>query len=318
MKSLGKPSVELWEKVVQECEYATFFHTPTWARIIENSMPAYQVGTRAYELEDGTCAILPLMASGQAHRKRYHSMVPGVYGGPIAKRKLTSAEVVEIFSGLHRFNVRRIDVTGNPLFIYDLPANYECREDFTHILRLDATFDSVWRGFTKGHKSSARKAERMGVHISLAQSLDDFKEYYRVYEDSLRRWADRATSRYEFDLFQNIFNENCSDIKLWLASVTGKVIAGALVLYVKEHIAWWHGASLEEYFEYCAPNLLNVEIMKDGCKRGYLYYDFNPSGGHKGVARFKQSFGAEKRRIPRWRWKFDIVDIVKSIPKGWA
>ena len=299
-ESAEKPSIELWEEVARECEYATFFHTPAWARIIEKSLPKYRISTKVYVFEDGISAILPLMTSGRVYKKTSYSMAPGVYGGPIAGGELNPERIRGIFSDLCRLNVRNMHIVGNPLFDYEMPAGYRCRDDFTHILKLDKGFDSIWKGFSKGHRSSAKKAERMGVQIDLARSSEDYGQYYRVYEDSLRRWGDRATSHYEFGLFQNIFEEDNSDIRLWLARVGEEVIAGALVFYWNNHIVWWHGAALDKFFEYCAPNLLNTEIIRDGCQRGYLYYDFNPSGGHKGVADFKRRFGAEKRKIRIW------------------
>jgi lipid II:glycine glycyltransferase (peptidoglycan interpeptide bridge formation enzyme) len=138
--------------------------------------------------------------------------------------------------------------------------------------------------------------------------------YYSVYEDAHRRWGDRATSHYDFELFKNIFEMKSPNIKLWLAKAEQRIIAGALVMYWNRHVVWWHGASLEEYFHYCAANLLNVEIIKNACERGYLYYDFNPSGGHEGVASFKQSFGAERRTI--WRWDYQAPRKPKRALKG--
>jgi hypothetical protein len=316
MRCLKKPPTDLWEKVARECEYATFFHTPTWARIIEKSLPCFRIGTKAYILEDGTNVILPLMVRGLPYRKKYCSMVPGVYGGPIAGRKLTTSEVDLIFSDLCRLGVSRIDVTGNPMIDFSLSANYRCREDFTHILDLDKGFDGICKGFAGGNKGRARKAARMGVEVTVANSLEDYQEYYKVYQDSLRRWGKGATSSYSFELFRNIFEAKNSDIRLWIASVKGRTVAGVLVLYCNNHAVYWHGSSLEEYFEYCASNLLHVEIIKDTCNKGYRYYDFNPSGGHEGVAKFKKSFGAEQRRILRWQWEPKLIRILKKVQRN--
>jgi hypothetical protein len=45
-------------------------------------------------------------------------------------------------------------------------------------------------------------------------------------------------------------------------------------------------------------NLLLHDVIRDACERGFRWFDFNPSGGHEGVAAFKRSFGAECRPAP--------------------
>ena len=99
-------------------------------------------------------------------------------------------------------------------------------------------------------------------------------------------------SRYEWKLFEIIYNLNSSNIELWLAKYEEKIIAGALCLYSKNHAVYWHGAALSAYFPLRPVNLLMYEIIKNACDKGYTWFDFNPSGGHEGVKAFKKSFGA--------------------------
>ena len=85
---------------------------------------------------------------------------------------------------------------------------------------------------------------------------------------------------------------------LWLARAQGKVVAGALCLHARRHVAYWHGAALEEFFPLRPVHLLMRESMRDAARRGRNWYDFNPSGGLPGVARFKRGFGARPLRVP--------------------
>lgn len=38
MRAIENPSVELWDQVVSWSEYATFFHTSTWAWIVAQTI----------------------------------------------------------------------------------------------------------------------------------------------------------------------------------------------------------------------------------------------------------------------------------------
>ena len=111
-----------------------------------------------------------------------------------------------------------------------------------------------------------------------------------MYQDALRRWGERATSRYPFAVFRALGRYDAQRVRLWLVRKSGAIIGGILVLYHNQHAVYWHGAFIAAFFEYRPSNLVHAEAIRDACERGYQWYDFNPSGGHEGVVRFKQSF----------------------------
>ncbi|PIZ43387.1 methicillin resistance protein, partial [candidate division WWE3 bacterium CG_4_10_14_0_2_um_filter_42_7] len=170
----------------------------------------------------------------------------------------------------------------------------DTRPDFTQYLDLRNGFEPIYRSWTKGHASAVQQARREGITIREAVSIEEWKDYFVIYEDSLRRWGEKATNSYPFVLFENLFKNGCRNVKLWLACFENKPVSGALCFYNNHHVVWWHGASLENYFPKRPAHLLQYEIIKDACEKGYWWYDFNPSGGHEGVVKFKKGFGAEK------------------------
>lgn len=136
--------------------------------------------------------------------------------------------------------------------------------------------------------------------------MSDWQQYYHVYENTLLRWGDRASSRHSWEIFNEMFQRNSANIKLWLAINKDEVVvAGAIIFYAKKHVVYWHGAALGEYFCFRPVNLLFYEIIKNTCAKRYSWFDFNPSGGHEGVVRFKKSFGAKTVCYP-------IITITKS------
>lgn len=295
---------KLWDEIILNANGSTYFHTYEWAKIIEQSFPNYSIATEAFVFDDGVKAILPLMQSKRflGLRKSFISMIPGVYGGLISNESLTPERVDEIYSHVVK-KCSNLNVFGNPYIETNMPKFFHKEETFTHFLDLENGFETIWNNYSKGHRYNIKKAKKEGVYTKLGKSLDDYKEYYNIYEDSLKRWGDNATSRYNFDLFENIYNLKSNKIKLFLAMIDKKAISGALLFYCGNHIVWWHGATLSDFFKYYPANFLQNEIIKESCEKGYKYYDFNPSGGHEGVIKFKEGFGAKRTYFNIWTKK---------------
>jgi lipid II:glycine glycyltransferase (peptidoglycan interpeptide bridge formation enzyme) len=171
-------------------------------------------------------------------------------------------------------------------------------QDETHAIKLQDCFETICKQYSRGQKSAMHKAERLGVSVKLGSTMEDWQAYYDTYEDSLRRWGEKASSSYTFDLFREMFRRDSDCVKLFLATYDEKIIAGALCFYSKWHAVYWHGAALEYYFKLRPVNMLMSEAIKTACEEGYTWFDFNPSGGHQGVKAFKESFGAQALPCP--------------------
>lgn len=297
----------LWEKVARNCPYATFFHTPYWARAFHKTYPNYLIDTRGYILEDGAIAILPLMRLKSRFSiftgDTVQSMFPGVYGGVISDNSISNEEARRIYESLLDRKTKYILIMDNPFYPTSPGESYKRTENSTHVLYLEKGFEQIWDEFSHGNKRGIKKARKLGVTVRTATTIADVRAYYQVYADSLQRWGKRTTSRYPCTLFENLYQINPEHVKLWLTEVDGKVVSGALVLYWNRHVVPWHGCSISEYFKYSPMNILQSEIIRDACERGYTYYDFNPSGVHEGSARFKELMGAEMVSFAVYTWR---------------
>lgn len=289
------PSAEEWDDAWRSCPYATFFHSREWAEI----WAEYRNGKAAPHplgivMSDGTRILLPFSRekAGLGLITRHASSPAGTFGGWLSDASLTEVQqavlmqfVTKRYANLiWRFNPYEPVLTTSGFS--------RVTEDETHALDLTAGFDEIYRGWTKGHASAARKARKAGVRVRVAQSQDDWEKYFQVYEESLSRWGANTTSVYSRSLFEIIFRRASLYIKLWLAEYDGLVVAGALCFYSSKHVVYWHGAALSNYFEVRPVNLLMYEAIRDAAESGFRWFDFNPSGGLDGVKAFKQSFGA--------------------------
>ncbi len=290
-----------WDLIWTDCNYSTYFHSREWAEI----WSVYTNGRICpnpivIKFSDGKKALLPLSIQKRFKGliRNYISSPAGTFGGWVSADDLS----VEHAALLTKYLLNK---TGNlfwRLNPYDKlvfqvykDAN---RDDATTMINLSAGFDSICKGWTRGHASAARKARKEGVNIKLASNQYDWQSYFKAYEDSLYRWGENATSKYGWELFHEIFRRKSSHVKLWLAIYQNIVVAGALCFYAKKHVVYWHGAALSDYFYVRPVNLIMYEAIKDACEQGLTWFDFNPSGGHKGVMAFKKSFGAEELKAP--------------------
>lgn len=292
-----------WDRIWRECDYSTYFHSREWAEIWN----VYTKGKMSpepimVEFSDSKRALLPLSTfkKYKGFIRDYISSPAGTFGGWISSDELNILHTKLLIEYLTKLSnlIWRINPYDALLSnVFKLGGDI-VKDDETHILNLDRGFDAIYKDWTKGHSSAVHKARKAGVNIKPASLIFDWQSYFKVYEDSLRRWGDKASSRYGWEIFYEMFQRNSSNIKLWLAIYQDKVVAGALCFYAKKHLVYWHGAALEEYFNLRPVNLLVYEIIKDACDKGYAWFDFNPSGGHEGVKAFKKNFGAEPLPCP--------------------
>ncbi len=311
-----------WDHIWQECAYSTYFHSREWAEI-------WSVYTRGkirprplmVAFSDGIKALLPvsLEVSRTGLARRYLSSPAATFGGWISTDQLGVEHAVLLTDYLTR-GLGSLLWRVNP---YDQlvakTGKTATQDDETHACNLGIGFDAVYKRWARGARSSVRKALKEGVTVKQARTLEDWRAYYRAYEDSLRRWGPATSSRYSWEIFNEMFRLNSPHIKLWLAVYRELVVAGALCFYAPRYVVYWHGAALEKYFHLRAANLVMYEAVKDACEQGFSWFDLNPSGGHEGVKAFKKRLGPQALPCPVIRVTAplsNMVEGVKAVMKG--
>jgi Acetyltransferase (GNAT) domain len=292
-------SAEEWDTAWANCVYGTYFHSRAWAELWSaHSNGTYMPAAKLIRFSDGYSAVITASESGGRIGPARRILSPaGTYGGWVSADELSPAHsellttyILRTFSDLWW----RVNPYAHPAH---LRANHLV-EDFTQVLDLQHGYEAVVRGMSGNHRRAISLARRSGVEVRLAETQEDWLAYYAVYEDSLERWGGSATSNYSWDLFERLQRSASPAIRLWLACVEDVVAAGALCFYATKHVAYWHGASRESFFSKKPIFLLMESAIEDACARGFGWFDFNPSGGHKGVSDFKRRFGTEHLPAP--------------------
>ncbi|NNM26068.1 MAG: GNAT family N-acetyltransferase [Phycisphaerales bacterium] len=308
---------EEWDAYWRHCPSATYYHARAWSEIWRAASGGrFQPAPTMVGFSDGRTAIVPL--TKQRRRRgllhRYHASPAGTFGGWLAPGELPAShtDAIEAWLGATRrplvwrrnpFEPRRVTAVPDPASI-----------EVTHALDLRGgrtALHTRWAGSATLRK--ARKAERAGLTIRAADTLADWRRYYELYEASLQRWADDASSRYEWPLFEALAQRMDAGVTLWLAEHGAQPVAGAVCLASPSIVSYWHGAADAEAFAARPVNLLLTRVVEHACNAGFDWFDFGPSGAHTGVRTFKESFRALPLSCPLTRFDTAGARVMRAL-----
>jgi CelD/BcsL family acetyltransferase involved in cellulose biosynthesis len=291
-----------WDAVWAACPYATYFHSRAWSE----DWSTYTAGSLVpaptlVTFSDGRRALLPV--TRQRHRRGLavrHIMSPaGTYGGWLADEPLEETHAELLTAWLLR---KRVPLWWrvNPFDpLAAVPSQHATEPDVTHVLSVEPNDRGTCEDVTHSQRSAVNKARRAGLVVRRATSAADWEVYYAVYESTLARWGERASSRYGEELFELLRRRGEPGVTLWLTELqNGLIVAGAITLRAPHHAAGWHMATLADYFRLKPNNLMIHEIAEDACARSLSWFDMNPSGGHEGVRAFKERCGGQPLTCP--------------------
>lgn len=309
------PDSDFHWQVVRDCPYSTFYHTPLWHDLAAGEDSARTARAFGITFENGTRAVLPLLEERRV-LKKYVSTFAGCYGGLVADGPIPDEGAQALYEHVFSLGGKKYKFISNPLT--DEPPtpdidNEDVEHDFTHMLELDRDLDAIVSEYSRGHRSSLKKGRREGVVARPSANVEDYRRYFEAYLASMDRWGKDPSTGYPWSFFERAYNlsqEYPESITLWLATVDEEVASGALIFKWNQHVSYWHGAAHEEYFDYRPNNVLHTEIIASALDEGYQYYDFNPSGGHDGVAQFKSRFGAKKQPVKRRTYSRSLLEAV--------
>jgi CelD/BcsL family acetyltransferase involved in cellulose biosynthesis len=313
-----------WQAACERSPHATYFHSPRWADLFTRggggrSEPA----ALSVAFDDGARAVIPLVRMRRlGGLVTPHLCTAGSnYGGWISGDTLRG-EHAGLLAG-HILSMRDVTWRENPFDPLQAALEWRgARVEQTQIIDLTRGIDTLYQETTHAHKKALKKASREGVTVREGAGEKDWRAYFDVYLAALEQWSrmgpeKRTRARYGWDLFRLLMNEPSPHEKLWIALRDGCVVAGIVCFYWGgRHMVTWHAAALAEYNQYRPNNALYWEIVCDAERRGFSWFDFNPSGGYEGVVSFKDNFGGEKRRsrvVDRRSWARALAGRLKSL-----
>lgn len=287
-------SPEEWDSITDHCSHSIFYHTRLWAELWEvQTKGKVKPSAKLLTFNDGVKVLLPMSRYKVAKglMDQFVATPPGwTPGGWLGSQALTPEHHRAVWNYCTRLN---LFIRQNPydpsLSAVSLPW-MEGYGNVIQVLDLRVGYETVERGWHKRQATPVSKARRNGIVVEEATDLEDWKAFYRAYEDSQDRWQTIVGPEYEWSFFEHIFNLKSPKIKLWVAKHEGNVTCGILCFYQSKHVIYYYGAAFREYFNLRPVNLLHCEVVRQACEEGYWWYDMGGTNFEK-VAAFKASFG---------------------------
>ncbi|WP_158666525.1 hypothetical protein [Salinibacter altiplanensis] len=292
-----KISEDEWRKSAERYSFCTVFQSPewhkTWSKIYgkEWNSSAYKI-----KFEDGAKIIIPVTEKEGFFDKIRLSSPEGTYGGAMySDEKVDHTHIVcatrEIKGNL---NLRENPFDKNLTLenSYDSFNSY----DFTQALTVNKNWGTLKSNLSKNDVVRRKnKAEEKGLRVKIGKFNNKFiKEYYGIYQKCRESWGDSASNNYSRRDFE-IISEMEDKIDVWYLLWEGDYICcGPIFKQEKKHAVSWLTLASPDHLDKNPYELIYYEMIKYYNKEGFNYFDFNPSGGHEGVVRFKEKFDTDK------------------------
>lgn len=166
-------------------------------------------------------------------------------------------------------------------------------EHLNFLIDLDRPLEAIWKSIRSNARRNIQKAQKMGVVIEEAKSIDEFPAAYSVLREVYKRVQVPLPDQ---SLFESAFRilEPCGMMKTLLARIEGKTAGVLFLLLYKDVVFYWYTGTSRDYSAYRTNDLLVWHSLEYGQKNGYRLFDFG--GGGKpgedyGVRDFKAKFG---------------------------
>jgi hypothetical protein len=295
-----KPTSKQWEQLENNCEYATFYQTRVWNEILcSNPNPHYnnripQDASQLICFSDGAELLLPLVRYNKFKGifKLYSVPADFTYGGFLSESNITPEHERILFNYLNKYNLRWRQNPSRPVTIH---PGFHRTEDFIMILDMRGGMEAIrkkWKTIDTRFPRFARQALERGVQVYKSEKLEDWKEFYQVYLETMSRKA--GAFIYSWSVFEGLYHQAAGKAQLWVARVDGKLIAGGLRFCHNRSVFAWVKGGLKEYFHLKAPKYLDFCQIEYYAQNGYWWFDFGECGGDAGIMTYKSEAGGEQ------------------------
>lgn len=306
----------LWLSLCRDDKTCTFYQTPDWLHVAADYLRSkggldQSVEVAPLWLETGEGPVVMALL----RRRRFgvwHYFAPfGTYSAPLFHGVLTQAGKNQIRSALSRLNVLLPSSPFTPNAVQvGRPLPYVIQA--VSLANVDPA--NPMRDWDEGQQRRVRVSRRTGVTVRRATQESDWRRYYALYQESLERWGDAATSVYDYALFDALRRGIDDDerMALWLAEVPRSafeggesrppesenqesiISAGYLTFYHNRHVVPWHGSASKSAFRFGVSQALFHHMIADATRRGFAYFDLTGSSGLQNLVEFKSRFGTQE------------------------
>ena len=315
-----------WDDFVTGHPDGLVYHHSRWLSALQHEYGQTPVALAYEDKHRHLHGVLPLMYTkglpfrlgGAAAARRLSSLPRTPVAGPLAFDPQTTVALLEgALEHVHERPRTRLQVKTQQQIQGVPPQLMEVPWRVAYVLRLPSDPDELRFGDSRNHariKWAVQKAERNGVRVRQAESIDDLEIWYRLYLD-VNRWHGQPPRAFRFFEAAWELLRPAGLMRLLLAEqiVGGKrsVLAGSMFLMFGNTVSYAFNARLREALSLRPNDALQWQAIRDACAEGFQWYDLGEvAAGNVGLAGFKSKWGAEPR--PLYRYQYPRPDDASS------
>lgn len=283
---LDDAAVPRWDRFVEACPQASFFHRAGWKAVIENSL-----GHRGHYLyaESGgdILGVLPLIhVRSRLFGNALISNAFCVEGGPAAvhdgAREALTARAVALAETL---DVDHLEYRGterhNP--------GWACRDDRHAVFRkaLPADPERALQEVPRKQRAVIRQALRNDLSVQLCDQVDGF---FAAYADSVHALGTPVLPKRYFRDLARVFGEACEIMEV---RHRGAVVGGLISFTFRGRVLPYYGGGTAAARDLGVYNFMYWDLMRRACLSGLTEFDFGRSKVGTGAYRYKTFWGFE-------------------------
>ena len=275
-----------WNRFVQECPRASFYHRAEW-RTINDRCFSHQSVHLAAEEAGRIVGVFPLVQLKSLLFGNIACSMPFVnYGGPAGESDDIEAALLTAAA----------DVIGEWGASYcemrsqrHLGAAYPCA-DHKVSMTIDLAPDpeTLWNAFKTGQRSEIRRAYKHGFTARFGPELLD--DFYDVLSES---WRDLGTPIFHYDYLKRIVRTFGDATRICVVyDAHGRPAAGAFDgIHAGVVEGMWLGMR-SEYRRQLVGYVLYWELIKHACEQGHRHFHLGRSSKDSGGEQFKKKWNA--------------------------
>jgi hypothetical protein len=301
-----------WDDLLLSSEKNSFFHTAGWSRVLAESY-GYTPLFFTHFVNSRLSGLIALMeVNSFLTGKRGVSLPFTDQCEPIAEEESSFNEIFnEVIKHGQKSGWKTIELRGG--------YPYLCKKKpdstfLTHHIDLAKTEEELLASFRNSTKRNIIKAKKNGVLVKADNSLVATREFYRL--NCLTR-RDHGLPPQPYGFFKNLHDHIISKNKgrVFLASFSGKTIAGAVFVGFGSKAIFKYGASDRKYQHFRANNLIMWAAIRHYAAGGFSLLDLGRTEpGNVGLLQFKRGWGARSTGLNYYKYDLQKLDFVSERP----
>lgn len=282
--SLNGAGRAAWNRFVEQCPSATFFHLAEWQEVIERAFGHKTFYLYALEGEQIT-GVLPLVQVRSRLFGHSLSSTPFcVYGGIVAttdaaqlaleRRATELAQELKVDYLEMRNGQRQQDWPEKSLYV-------------TFRKSISADHDENMKAIPRKQRAMVRKGIKAGLVSEIDNNIDRF---FPAYAESVRNLGTPVFSRRYFETLQDVFGDRCEILTVLHGQ---EVVCAVMNFYFREEVLPYYGGGGMLAREFKGNDFMYWEVMRRAADRGFRIFDYGRSKEGTGSYHFKKNWGFE-------------------------